>query len=82
MTDKPHNWTLADEGYIKVTLTDYNGQPYQVWQEPKRDYGKLWKSFAATFQQGIDYSNKIGGGSIGFATGRQETILLIENEGL
>lgn len=40
---RPDNWNLADEGYIRVTRLDYNGNPYDVWQrKPGRTKSDLW----------------------------------------
>ena len=44
------NWTLADEGYEKVTRLDYYGNEYQSWQPVKKDLGAAWQSFREHFR--------------------------------
>ena len=44
------NWTLADEGYEKVTRLDYYGNEYQSWQPVKKDLDKAFASFREQFR--------------------------------
>jgi hypothetical protein len=46
------NWTLADEGYEKVTAVDYHGNEYIAWvKKPKGvDLNKAWALFREQFR--------------------------------
>lgn len=48
---RPSTWSMADEGYTKVTKLDYYGKPYEVWERPTKDLGQLWKQFKSKLDE-------------------------------
>lgn len=77
--DRHEGWSMADEGYEKVTRISFYGDPYEVWQKIDRrpDLGQLWAKWRAQ-QQWLP-----GDGTVSeHERRRHETIIDKENQGL
>lgn len=79
MTDRPANWSLADEGYNRVIKLDYFGQPYEAWElKPDTSRRDLWQAFRDMQVKSEKYLEGVPGG-LTMNTGKQNTLIEIEN---
>ena len=45
MLNRPDNWSMSNEGYVRVTKVDYYGNPYEVWvKPPAMSRQQLWNA--------------------------------------